>query len=52
MFHGTIDCASVHPREVAKEAPRLNAAAVILSRNHPSENPEPSSADKALTQLL
>lgn len=52
MFHGTIDSASVYPREVVKEALRLNAAAVILSHNHPSGNPEPSSADKTLTQRL
>lgn len=52
MFHGTIDSASVYPREVVKETPRLNAAAVILSHNHPSGNPEPSSADKVLTQRL
>ena len=52
MFHGTIDSASVYPREVVKEALRLNAAAVILSHNHPSGNPEPSSADKVLTQRL
>ena len=52
MFHGTIDSASVYPREVVKEALRLNAAAVILSHNHPSGSPEPSQADKALTQRL
>ena len=52
MFHGTIDSASVYPREVVKEALRLNAAAVILSHNHPSGNPEPSAADRALTQRL
>lgn len=51
MFHGTIDSASVYPREVVKEALRLNAA-VILSHNHPSGNPEPSQADKVLTQRL
>ncbi len=39
MFHGTIDSASVYPREVVKEALRLNAAAVILSHNHPSGIP-------------
>src|SRR3546814_1819954 len=50
MFHGTIDSASVYPREVVKEALRLNAAAVILSHNHPSGNPEPSQADRVLTQ--
>ncbi len=52
MFHGTIDSASGYPREVVKEAFRLNAAAVIFSHNHPSGNPEPSSADKVLTQRL
>lgn len=52
MFHGTIDSASVYPREVVKEALRLNAAVVILLHNHPSGNPEPSQADKMLTQRL
>lgn len=52
MFRGTIDSASVYPREVVKEALRLNAAAVILSHNHPSGHPEPSQADKVLTQRL
>ncbi|MCD0497175.1 RadC family protein [Pseudomonas aeruginosa] len=52
MFHGTIDSASVYPREVVKEALRLNAAAVIVSHNHPSGTPEPSAADRALTQRL
>jgi DNA repair protein RadC len=52
MFRGTIDSASVHPREVVKEALRVNAAAAILSHNHPSGNPEPSSADRALTRQL
>ena len=52
MFRGTIDSASVNPRELVKEALRLNAAAVIVSHNHPSGNPEPSAADKAMTSLL
>ncbi|HBN9838339.1 DNA repair protein RadC [Pseudomonas lactis] len=52
MFRGTIDSASVYPREVLKEAMRCNAGAVILAHNHPSGNPEPSSADKALTARL
>ena len=51
-FHGTIDAAEVHPREVVKLALRLNAAAVIVSHNHPSGNPEPSAADKAMTAQL
>jgi DNA repair protein RadC len=52
LFRGTIDGASVYPREVVKEALRVNAAAVIFSHNHPSRNPEPSQADKVLTQRL
>lgn len=52
LFRGTIDQASVYPREVVKEALRINAAAVIFSHNHPSGNPEPSQADKVLTQRL
>ena len=52
MFQGTIDSAEVHPREVVKAALRHNAAAVIISHNHPSGNPEPSAADRALTQRL
>ena len=52
MFHGTIDSAEVHPREVVKEALRLNAAALVISHNHPSGNPEPSAADRVLTKRL
>jgi DNA repair protein RadC len=52
MFRGTIDGASVYPRELVKEALRLNAAAVIVSHNHPSGNPEPSAADRALTSQI
>lgn len=42
----------MYPREVVKAAIRLNAAAIVVSHNHPSGNPEPSSADKVLTQRL
>lgn len=52
MFRGTLDGASVHPREVVKEALRLNAAAVILAHPHPSGSPQPSAADKAITRQL
>ncbi|SUD84675.1 DNA repair protein RadC [Stutzerimonas stutzeri] len=52
MFRGTIDSASVYPREVVKEALKRNAAAVILSHNHPSGNAEPSHADRTLTGRL
>ena len=52
MFRGSIDSASVYPREVVKEALHCNAAAAIFAHNHSSGNPEPSQADKTLTQRL
>ncbi|MDQ3563864.1 MAG: DNA repair protein RadC [Pseudomonadota bacterium] len=52
LFRGTLDAASVYPREVVKRALLHNAAAVILAHNHPSGIAEPSSADKALTERL
>ena len=52
MFRGTIDGASVHPREIVKQALTHNAAAVILAHNHPSGVAEPSQADKSLTRRL
>ena len=52
MFNGTIDSASVHPREVVKRALQHNAAAVILAHNHPSGTAEPSQSDQLLTQRL
>ena len=52
LFRGTIDATSVYPREVAKRALQLNAAAVILAHNHPSGVAEPSIADKHITDRL
>ncbi len=52
LFHGTIDGASVHPREVVKAALKCNAAAVIFAHNHPSGVAEPSRADEALSRQL
>lgn len=52
MFRGTIDKASVHPREVVKEALRCNAAAVVIAHNHPSGHAMPSSDDRAVTKQL
>ena len=49
MFLGTVDGASVHPREVVKRALKVNAAAVILAHNHPSGVAEPSQADELIT---
>ncbi|WNO09312.1 RadC family protein [Teredinibacter sp. KSP-S5-2] len=52
LFFGTIDSASVHPREVVKTALHHNAASVIFAHNHPSGNAEPSQQDKVITQTL
>ena len=52
LFRGTIDGASVHPREVVQRALYHNAAALILAHNHPSGVAEPSSADRRITQRL
>jgi len=52
LFRGTIDGATVHPREVVRRALAHNAAAVILAHNHPSGVAEPSRADQQLTDRL
>ena len=52
LFLGTIDGATVHPREVVKRALARNAAAVIVAHNHPSGVAEPSPADRAITRRL
>jgi len=52
LFQGTINSASVHPREVAKIALQKNAAAVIVAHNHPSGSAEPSKADIRITKRL
>jgi len=52
MFRGTIDSASVHPREVVRRAIHHNAAAMIFAHNHPSGVAEPSQADHRITDKL
>ncbi|KMM95839.1 RadC family protein [Pseudomonas lundensis] len=52
LFRGSIDSASVYPRQVVKRALAHNAAAVIFCHNHPSGVPEPSEADRTLTRRL
>lgn len=52
LFHGTIDGASVHPREVVRACLRHNAAALIVAHNHPSGVAEPSAADRSITRRL
>lgn len=52
LFHGTLTQTSVYPREIARRALQLNAAAVVLAHNHPSGVAEPSRADEHLTQAV
>ncbi|MBM7355488.1 RadC family protein [Lelliottia amnigena] len=52
MFSGTLRHVEVHPREIVREAIKVNAAAVILAHNHPSGCAEPSKADKDITERI
>lgn len=52
LFQGTIDAAAVYPRDIVKAVLVNNAAAVILSHNHPSGMPEPSFADQKITDRV
>lgn len=52
LFRGTIDTTTVYPREIVKAALHFNAAAVILTHNHPSGNSQPSEADKLITRRV
>ncbi|MBR0574086.1 DNA repair protein RadC [Pasteurella atlantica] len=52
MFYGTINQASVHPREIIKEALKCNSAAIIVAHNHPSGNCTPSESDRILTNKI
>lgn len=52
LFFGTLDSASVHPREVVKNTLKHNAAAIIFAHNHPSGNASPSQSDINITTQL
>ncbi len=52
MFYGTVNAASVYPREVVKASLATNASAVILYHNHPSGDATPSQADRRITRQL
>lgn len=52
LFFGTINQASVHPREIVKAALKYNAAAIIIAHNHPSGSCQPSDADRQLTKKI
>ena len=52
LFSGTLNHVEVHPREIVREAIKVNAAGVILAHNHPSGCAEPSRADKEMTERI
>ncbi|MEM7467847.1 MAG: DNA repair protein RadC [Pseudomonadota bacterium] len=52
VSEGTIDRAVVYPREIVRLVIEHQASAVIFCHNHPSGNPSPSEADKAITKQL
>ena len=52
IFRGTIDGASVYPREVVKSALQYNAAAILIAHPHPSGICEPSHADEMITTRI
>ncbi len=52
LFHGTINCAAVYPREIVSRVLELKAAAVILAHNHPSGVAEPSRDDERITRRV
>ncbi len=52
VSRGTIDSTLAHPREVFKAALLANAAAIVVSHNHPSGDPTPSPDDVELTRRL
>ncbi|SHO57623.1 RadC family protein [Vibrio quintilis] len=52
LFEGTINAASVYPREVVARALQHNSAALILAHNHPSGVAEPSQSDRHITRRI
>lgn len=52
LFRGTLNAVNIYPREIVKLSLQYNAGALILVHNHPSGEPEPSGADREITQKL
>ena len=52
LFSGTLSHVEVQPREIVREAIKVNAAAVILAHNHPSGHAEPSKSDRLITERV
>lgn len=49
---GSLNATIIHPREVFKAAILANAAAIVISHNHPSGDPKPSEEDLTITRRL
>lgn len=49
---GGLDACTIDPRIIYKHALLSNAASVLCFHNHPSGDPEPSVADKRMTERL
>lgn len=52
LFEGTVDSATVYPREIMKDALRYDATSLVFVHNHPSGDPEPSLCDREITKDL
>lgn len=52
IINGTVNQAVVYPREVIRHALLVNASGMILAHNHPSGYPNPSDADRRLTDTI
>jgi DNA repair protein RadC len=52
MFSGTVDHTQFYVREIIKRALDLNASAIILVHNHPSDDVTPSTSDIDATRML
>ncbi len=52
LFIGSLNQSVAHPREIFKGAVRVSAARIILTHNHPSGNPKPSSHDLQFTKRV
>ena len=52
ISEGTLDRSIMSPRDIFKEALRLDAASIILIHNHPSGNPRPSDMDIIITKRI
>jgi len=52
LYQGSLNSSTVRVAEVFKKAMVMNAAAIIITHNHPSGDPTPSPEDIALTRTL